>query len=117
MGRGFEARRIGVVLCAALLTACASAAPTPECDPGHSNGSATIGCGQAVSAARAKLPSTHPDIARIQFLFGDFRPILPQLGWPGTRAYVVFTFADHSRQAVALSLFQGKLIALPPQPY
>ncbi len=117
MWRGLEKQIVSTLLTGVLLTACATASPTPECGTDRPSGSATISCEQAVAVARARLPASHAEVTRIQFLHGDFRPILPQLGWTGVRAYVVFTFASHSRQAVALTLFEGQLSAETPQPY
>jgi hypothetical protein len=113
--RGLGKVAVAVALAAALLTACGSRGPTPECDQNRPYGSATISCQDAVSLARAQLPANHPDITRIQFLYGSYRPLLPQVGAMG--AYVVFTFSDTSRQAVQLWLSQGKVAAESPSAY
>ncbi len=115
--RGIWRSVIAATLAGALLAGCSTPGPTAECDPGRPSGSPTISCHEAVSLARTQLPGSHAEIARIQFLYGDFRPISPQVNWPGVRAYVVFTFADGFRVAVPVSLFQGKLTAQSPQPY
>ena len=113
--RGFGKAAAATALAVALLTGCSSSGPTPECDKSGLYGSATISCQDAVSLARAQLPATHQDITRIQFLYGSYRPLLPQAGAIG--AYVVFTFSDMSRQAVQLWLSQGKLAAESPGTY
>ena len=110
--RGFGKAAVATTLAAALLTACGSSRPAPECDQSGPYGSATISCQDAVSLARAQLPTNHLDIDRIQFLYGGYQPVHRQVGWMG--GYVVFTFADSSRQAVQLDLFQGKLTAESP---
>jgi hypothetical protein len=115
--RGLARPIVAVALTCALVAGCGTAGPEPECDAGRPSGSASISCQDAVSLARARLPGSHAMITRVQFLYGDFRPILPQVNWPGVRAYVVFTFAGGSRQAVPVTLTGGTLTAGSPQPY
>lgn len=103
-------------LAAALLAGCGLTGPVPECDQGNHDGSVTISCQDAVSVARDQLPTGHPDVTRIQFLYGSYRPLLPQLGG-AVPAYVVFTFSDTTRLAVQLWLSQGELAAESPEAY
>ncbi len=113
--RGLRKAAVAATLAATLLTASGSSGPTPECDQGRPYGSATISCQDAVSLARAHLPASHPQVTRIQFLYGSYRPLLPQLGAMG--AYIVFSFSGNSRQAVQLWLSQGNLAAESPGAY
>lgn len=106
------AAQIGV-----LVAGCSSTGPVAECDSPRPSGTLAISCQDAVTLARSQLSASHATITRVQFLYGDFRPISPQVNWPGVRAYVVFTFADGSRDAVPVTLTQGALTAESPQPY
>ena len=115
-------RRLVLVVCLALLPACGTL-PKPECDPASQVANAPLRCDTAVSAALDVLPADHPDIARIQFLYGDARPYdcgaipLPQSEEQPVCAYVVFTFTGYPRQYVALTQWHGSLAAASPAPY
>jgi hypothetical protein len=112
-------RMLGLALAGSLLASCGLIGPQPECEPASPDASATISCEEAVSLARAQLSPDHPDISRIQFLYGSYQPgsggRIPPVG--SASGAVIFTFADASRQAVQVSLFQGELTAASPGPY
>jgi len=105
---------IGLALTIALLAGCGSG-PSAECQAPPSGAAETIACDVGVSLARDELAPDHPDVSRIQFLYGTFRPVSVRPGWQ--TAYVVFTYADASRQAIQLRQFNGQLSAEGPRPY
>ena len=113
--------RLVLVLCLAVLPACGTL-PKPECDPASQAANAPLGCDTAVDAGLDVLPSDHPDITRIQFLYGSARPFdcgaIFQVGsQQPVCAYVVFTFTERSRVYVGLTDFHGQLMAASPAPY
>lgn len=115
-------RRLVLIACLALLAACGTL-PKPECDPASQTENAPLGCDVAVSAALDILAADHPDVTRIQFLYGSAGPsdcggiLLPQSEEQPVCAYVVFTFTDRSRRYVALTQWHGSLTAASPAPY
>lgn len=79
-----------------------------------------LSCDRAVQAAWAALPGDHSAITRVQFLYGSVRPLTGlQLDGrpPGSDGYVVFTYADGSRQSVDVVLIDGSLEVGSPVSY
>jgi len=79
-----------------------------------------LSCDRAVQAAWDALRGDHLAITRVQFLYGSVRPLtgLRLDGRPpGSDGYVVFTYADGSRQSVDVALADGSLEVGSPVPY
>jgi len=69
-------------------------------------------CDRAVRAASDALPGDHLAITRVQFLYGNVRPVtgLRLDGrLPGSDGYVVFTYVDGSGQSVDVVLSDGSI--------
>jgi hypothetical protein len=103
-----------------LIAGCALPSPEPECDPAFE--ATALSCTTAVRESLNVLPDDHPSVTRVQALVGSVKP------WEcGGRplasgeslicGYVVFTFADASREYVRLSLFNGHLAVASPAEY
>jgi len=109
---------MGVAL---VLTAC-SPAVQPECDPNTGPARADLSCDTAVPAALDALPADHPEITRIQFLYGSAIPccsyVYPAGEEQPIQGYVVFTYADDaSRQFVDVTSWHRELTVGPPTDY
>ncbi len=94
--------------------------PTPECDANPNIENAEqLPCAVAVEAALDALPPDHPEIARIQFLYGSATPccsyIYPQDEDPPVQGFVVFTYA-REQEYVPVWWWRGELTVGDPAP-
>jgi hypothetical protein len=104
------------------LAACGPNLPAAECDPASQHPDSLLHCDTAVSKALRVLPSDHQTITRVQFLYGSARPYdcgvgLSRTPRPSGCAYVVFTFADKSRQYVNVMGTDEAMTLASPAPY
>jgi hypothetical protein len=78
-------------------------------------------CDDAVRLAAQALPNDHPEVMRVQFVYGAFRPtdcggVLLQGVNETLCTHVVFTFAGGSRQYVGLYRSEDQLTVSSPWP-
>jgi hypothetical protein len=52
-----------------------------------------------------------------QFFYGDTGDVQHPTDWRGTSGYVVFTYADGTRQMVPITLFNGQMTPGAPRGY
>ena len=102
---GQEAPRQGhvvmrILISLAIVLAGCSLAIQPECDPNTGPERAVLACDTAVAAALDALPGGHPEITRLQFLYGSPIPCcstLPGQGEePPVGGYVVVMYAGET---------------------
>jgi hypothetical protein len=105
-----------------LLAACVADFPEAECDTNPEFVGSALTCDDAVRAAVAALPTDHPAIERVQFLFGSPVPVLGRLfpadGEQPIEAYVVFTYRGATdQQYVPVVWYAGELTSGEPAAY
>ena len=106
-----------------LVAGCGSSLPAPECDTNPLFAGSALTCESAVAAAGQALPTDHPPIERIQFLYGSATPttggrLYAEDEEQPVNGYVVFTYAHGAdRQYVPVVWFDEKLSSGTPASY
>jgi len=108
---------IGLALAGTLVLGGCGVVSPAECQPAPSGITEEIDCREAVALAEAQLPSDHPEIVQRQFFYGDTGDVQHPTDWRGTSGYVVFTYADGTRQMVPITLFNGQMTPGAPRRY